>query len=254
MGCLTLRDYVKQVLLEDLKNFKKQTKGIDYEYYNGEYDTTFDKNTGSGDNLVQLKSDAKNLKRIWRQNADHQFFASLNKVHWFSAGGDGPVTAREFKDTLYKLQRLLGMSRKNEISAMLYKPGEKLDSSGWGRLGVLIEGYVTLAHNNMDELMTGYGNTVRANIAKKYQNSGVPKRAMIANEFTLAGYILDAKSFHRSRRLDVSANEGIVDNWKPVGLVTSQKNFLDWLTPESIQMLIDSGLPMYDDKLNALVV
>ena len=193
------------MLLEDLTKFKEKTKGIDYMSDFG--DPTFDQPYQKD---LPHKSLAKDIKRAWAAEADHEFMNSLIKVHWLSGWNIG-----------YALDDLLNLPRNNEISTMGYLPGEGRVTSSWGKAGVIVQGRVTLAANDMEAITSGYFKEVPQEVISKYRSSGTPRRALKFNNLTSGEYILDRETFkpYMSRH-----NEIIVDNWKPVGIVITYES------------------------------
>lgn len=195
-----IRQLIREMLLrEELAGFKKRTKEINY--MSSFDDPTFDYQE------PWHKLLAKDVKRAWAAEADHEFMKSLIKVHWangFDWEGD--------------IERFLSLKGNNEISAMGYLPDSKRVSSSWGEFGVLIQGRVTLAANDMNTINSGYFKNVSDEITSKYKSSGIPRRSTMFGygQDGYGSYIVDKESFdpERSRR-----NEIIVDNWKPIGFV-----------------------------------
>lgn len=221
-----LRQYIKEILNEDLEGFEKETRGYTYA-------------AGSSANLEFdsiAMNFAKKVKRAWQKNADQAFMKSLNKVHWFQAGSGVSL----------KFKWFLNNSGKDEIATSAYLPGTPMFSS-WGNVGVLVDGYVTLAANSMDSIISGYSRDYMPDMLDKYKSSGVPKRAGVFG-VPLAprtDFVLDSASFKPSMWAD---NEFIVDNWKVKALVLG-KNYLDedpkWLKL-AIQLAKDNGIPVVD--------
>lgn len=193
MDEVAVRQIIRDVLAEDLQSFVKRTTGAG-EFKGNMNDPTFEE-------FPSEKKKARNAKRIWSDEADHSFFDSLIKVHWFQ------------HSPLAGLDWILTSSGKDEISTMLYLPGSEITSS-WANVGVVVQGHVTIAANSMDSLVSGYKS--RKDLAGKYAASGVPKRPTRMTRKQTSNYILDRDSFKETSQ---GHNEGIVDNWKPVALV-----------------------------------
>lgn len=247
---MQLRRLIREILLEDLKGFQQRTRGSDY--MSSFDDPTFDQ---SYQKELPHKALAKDVKRAWSAEADHSFMKSLIKVHWL--GG---------LDWEKKLDRFLGLGGNNEVSAMGYLPDSKKVRSSWGTVGVVIQGRVTLAANDMNAITSGYFKDIPDEVTSKYKSSGVPRRSTVfsstANTYGYSSgggssaYILDRSSFdpERSRH-----NEFIVDNWKPIALVigdeadlflesvhaaakgTARATYLDYA-----KGILKQGLPIYD--------
>ena len=251
-----IRQLIREMLLEDLKGFQQRSKGIDY--MSNFEDPTFDLPVQKE---LPHKEMAKDVKRQWAAEADHDFMNSLIKVHW--VGG---------LDWEKKLDRFLSLGGNNEISAMGYLPNSLELSSAWGTIGVIVQGRVTLAANSMNAITSGYFKDIPQEVISKYKSSGVPRRstvfASIENRYGYSpgggsgAYILDRNSFNP---LSSSSNELIVDNWKPIGLVvkhntalfltsvratakeTTKSNYLDYAMG-----MLKHDLPMYDKQMKPI--
>lgn len=180
---------------EDQSGFLEKTKGKGYNV--GYWNPLFKDEPES-------KQKARDVKRAFSEEADHAFFQSLTKVHWFQGNSQK------------RLQKILNASGKDEISTSGYKPGSKLVSS-WGNVGVELQGRATLAANDMDYIYSGYAEDMSVPEREKHKSSGVPRRATGFGT-NAAGYALDAKSFKDGHRSEI-----ILDNWKPVALILSSK-------------------------------
>jgi len=189
-----LRQIIRDILAEDLASFVNRTTGAG-EFKAAMNDPTFEE-------FPAEKKKARNAKRIWAEEADHSFFDSLVKVHWFQFS------------PLASLNWILTSGGRDEISTVLYLPDNDLITSGWGNVGVVVDGRVTIAANSMDSLLSGY--KAKGSVAGKYSSSGIPKRPTRMTRKETANYILDRDSFKESSQ---GRNEGIVDNWKPIALV-----------------------------------
>ena len=244
-----VRRLIREMLLEDLAKFKEKTKDIDYMHSMS--DPTFD------DPYYKdrpYKAQAKDIKRTWTQEADHEFMKSIIKVHWLSGFNVG-----------YALDDLLSLPRNNEIATMGYLPGAGRVTSSWGKAGVIVQGRVTLAANDMNAITSGYFKDVPQEVISKYKSSGTPRRSLMFNDLTSGEYVLDRETFkpEMSRH-----NEFIVDNWKPVGIVITYESqeFLNavrkaprprkgdppgpWL--EYAGHVMKPGLPIYDEDMKLI--
>ena len=190
-----LRDAVRQALTEDREGFEKATHDI--EFGTRVKDPTFLQNQ-------------KAVKRAWATNADHAFMDNLVKVHWVN-------TQFGNRNMFAAVKWFFESSGKDEISCAAYLPGRKLTSK-WGRVGVLVEGTVTLAANDMDAVVSGYSWEITPSDREKHKSSGVPRRPTLFSSTTADYYFFDKKTFKGNRGADYS-NEVIVDNWKVTGIV-----------------------------------
>jgi hypothetical protein len=231
-----LRWIIKEELNEDLAGFMKRTGHISYNAGGDEWspDTTFI-------NEPENRALARDVKRAWAAEADHDFMRSLVKIHW----------------VLYssRVETFMGLSRRNEISAKGYLPRVKMDAP-LGGVGFIVQGRVTLAANSQDTIYSGMSGRLPPETHKYFAASGTPKRARNFNSWMSRGYMLDRKSFSPSTH-----NELIVDNWKPVGIVITPELLAsftdgdDWITDEwapVMKPILESGLPIYDISMKSL--
>jgi hypothetical protein len=185
-------------------------------------DPTFEKSPFS-------KKTARDLKRIWSEEADHGFMDSVVKIHWISSR-----RASTHRSAIQAIKKFLSVSGKNEISTSGYLPDSREFRSTWGDYGVIVKGRTTFAANHMDQIFSGYASKLPDNVVQKYQSSGVPKRPTVFNTsgaFSIGkDYILDAASFGPSTA--ELGNEFIVGNWRPVAIVMPRSDPQDF--PESM--------------------
>lgn len=227
-----LRRIIREELNEDLAGFRKRTDSIRYGAGGSEWDpdTTF---INEPENRVL----AKDVKRVWAAEADHDFMRSLTKVHWIVY----PEQSATF----------MGISGKNEISAKGYLPGAKLDKP-LGGVGFIVQGRVTLAANSQDTIYSGMSGRLPPETHKHFVGSGTPKRARNFNSWISGDYILDRQSFRPTQH-----NELIVDNWKVVAIVIDVPQVFssftgggryDWTS--TMWEILESGFPLYDMDMN----
>lgn len=223
-----LRRIIRGVLNEDLAGFRKRTEHIRYGAGGSEWDpdTTF---INEPENRIL----ARDVKRAWAAEADHDFMRSLTKVHW--------VVYPEQAETF------MALSGRNEISAKGYLPGAKLDKP-LGGVGFIVQGRVTLAANSQDTIYSGMSGHLPPETHKHFAPSGTPKRARNFHSWMSANYMLDEKSFKPEQH-----NELIVDNWKIKAIIIDVPEVFssftgggpyDW-TP-AMGPILESGFPMYD--------
>lgn len=177
-------------------------------------------------------SSGREIKRIFNKHADHNFLSTLDTVHWGY--------------NVEALETLIGRG-KDELSANMSLPGSRFGIYPAGDFGLVVSGRITLASNDMGALYSGghydYIGSDDEKLATKQQQrkrssginklpqarqdySGYAKRAdkfadnpEKAHEFVKRKiqYILDQETFDPAAK----ANEALVDNWKPVGIVSS---------------------------------
>ena len=219
-----LREYIRKLLSE--------SRIVDFAIDLGQSDAY-----KSGDRDTDLKdvTSGREIKKLFNKYADHAFLSSLDTVHWISKWA-GPQAIKE----------LIGQG-KDELSATMSLPGTSFGVYPPGIFGLMINGRITLASNDMDELYTGayydYVGSDNKEKAEKQQqrkkSSGVnklpqtrkdyksfsDKKEMLKSKPELADsyvksrvqFILDKDTWKPSG----STNEALVDNWKPIGIVSS---------------------------------
>lgn len=190
-----LRLKIRKILKEDLAGFLRDSE--DLSYVGSTYSDIESEKSSSPDSVKKSRM----LKSVWAKNADHRFFKSLIKVHWLRAPG-------------YQIQWFLKNSGKDEVSTTGYIPGMQLKSL-WGSIGVVLDGRVTLASNDMNAIISGYHEDLSDEIKNLHVSSGIPKRAMVFNRELAKTFILDRNSFVPGDE----DNEMIVDNWRLVCVV-----------------------------------
>ena len=203
-----IRSIVRSIVEEGLEGFKQKTSKI---HYAGSHeDSTFERNP------TQRKL-ARSVKQAFSEESDQNFFRTLHKIHWVRLAEPPSVK---------KISWFLRGGGRNEISTSGYSANTSDFDSFWGDIGIELQGRVTLAHNDMDDIYSGYSANLDPAVQAKYASSGVPKRASIFTPLQAQGYILDEESFEGG-----DSNEMIVDNWKPVAIWISAKGFKglrDW--------------------------
>ena len=226
-----IRQLIREILLEDFESWITATKsGPAY----------VDIQTAEMPSKGRARG-PRDIKRIWNQHADHQFFDSLIKVHWLSSYN---LDMRQMNaDRLIK--SIINGTGRDEISTMGYLPGARLGSM-WGRYGVIIQGRTTLAANDMDVLLTGEHPGNYPSARKKWKSSGFPRRASNFQPYMASNYILDRSSFDT---LKTDGNELVVDNWKAVGFVVSDPDIFA-INKNTIMIMKKFKLPIYDNNMN----
>lgn len=191
----------EEILGESLEGFLQRAKDISYSA--SHENPTFEDNPSA-------RIGSKGVKRAWaeevKESGSRSFFdKELLKIHWMSDGSEKNIHA------------LVASRGRDEIATMGYLPGTGVPTSrGWGRFGLVIQGWTTLAVNNMDYVYSGFHNKQDPSIKAKYKSSGVPKRASFFNSGSRSAYILDKDSFSV---MDQGLNELIVANWRVSGAV-----------------------------------
>tara|TARA_B100001250_G_scaffold302757_1_gene264500 strand:- start:836 stop:1657 length:822 start_codon:yes stop_codon:yes gene_type:complete len=265
-----LRRYIRQILFEDAFDFAKETGMLQRD---GEMSSSI-RTPMSGP--MANKASRRKLKDIFRKHADHQWLANnITTVHWMK---DHSV-----------LESLIGKG-KDELSTAMYKTGYPVEWHSYGSLGLWIKGHISLAVNDMDDLVSGHyrdytdksqGWSADAVDSETFQHqiasSGINKQPKKIHNFRkFAGikddeksrkifndkykrdfpYVLDADTWEQPGR---QPNEALVDNWQPEGIILANPSHVEWLedtsTPyhESITALANKfGVPIFDENFKAL--
>ena len=178
----------------------------------------------------------RRLKQLYAKHADHNFLKTLNTVHW---------TGDE-----YALKYLMLVPSRDELSTTVSLAGGEFNKPRRVSYGLWIKGRITYAANNMDHIHSGhrgdYFPTHRSEekhfteeelekAKHRKRSSGInkvpwkapynfdfgAKRSIKSPRFLERfPYILDAATFNPEQ---YGTNEALVDNWKPVGLIVTDK-------------------------------
>jgi hypothetical protein len=160
-----------------------------------------------------LRAKARRLKDLWRRHSSQSSLSRLTYVHWFNhAVSDVP----EF----------VLSSGKDEISTSISLAEQPIERTGWGAIGVLLQGWVTFAGNNMNQMMTGYFRKIKAKDRAKYGRAGLPKRPIETTPQAWGSFVLEAGDLEIEEGL---VNEAILDNWTPVA----------WVVTDGIQYMFE---------------
>ena len=211
-----LRDYINSLLVEDLE--RRQALAKDLESSEAWPMKTGDKHRRSMfDKDLQFPS-GKVLKKAFHKHADRSFLNTLTTVHWTDYPGE--------------LKKLLNGSSKDEVSTSVYLPGE-LENTGTGAMGgfgLEIKGHISLLANNMDWIVTGGVRDFEGVDPQRTASSG--KNKGVKKTYAPTGYARDSaivvldKSDWNPVGADegITNNEALVDNWRPIALVTSRED------------------------------
>ena len=241
-----LREYIRELLTEDLERRQALAKDL-----------------AGSDNWPMKKGDrhrrsqfepelalpsGRVLKKAFHKHADHAFMKSLTTVHW--------------ADNVTMIKNMLKGSSKDEISTSAYLPGE-LASTGtgaYGAYGLEVKGHISLLANNMDAINTGstrdfydlFGVEHDAHrTASSGRNKGV-KKTYIPRGYARdnAIVVLSKSDWNPYDSGDgITNNEALVDNWRPVAIVTSNEEYYDEGDMEEIKQLAEEyGLEIKGTK------
>jgi hypothetical protein len=228
-----LRRMVRGIILEDLQSFIDAATKADLNY-----------NAAQGDPLLlhprnkEAKRQARVLKNLWRQHSNQESFRRLTFVHWFS-------------NAVESVPEFVHSSGKDEISTSISSPDDPIGFTRWGVIGIQMKGWVTFAGNNMNQIMSGYMDRAKAKDRAKYGEAGIPKRPLETTPRSWDTFALDAGDLTYDPD---EVNEAILDNWRPVAWVISEKfmNIFKYRQRRSdreelltmIEAIRNSGLPV----------
>ena len=252
-----LRKIVRSVLREDFEGFQKRVSDLSsYDTISGDFPEIEDWEDAQKQKVVS----GKQIKRAFAQEADHNFMNSLTKVHWTGH----PYSVLSF---------LKNANHRDETSTTAYLPGEpispekglhgrtrrKFGGGDGGQVGIEIQGRVTLAHADQDELYTGSWHQSGDNI----KFSGVVRRpAKFKARDEQRGWVLDRESYD-AYVTPGKVNEFVVDNWKPIAVRVPASTLKDLRTSweetgglaqtfKAYQKLFDfvqeAGIPVLDEN------
>lgn len=195
------------------------------------------------------KHDAVTLKRLWAANVDRPFIQSLTKIHWLRIYyGAGTETTNYAK-------RFMAFSHKDECTATGHLPGVPIKPHDFlGGIGIVLDGWVTLAGNDMDNIVSRLFSDIDDLVRDAHKPSGMPRRPHVLQvkirDLIAKTYILDRKSFKPTSQ----PNELFLDNWKPKALIVLQDQIYSPLTPDELRLLSqDLGLPIWDKNCKPLI-
>ena len=228
-----LREYIRELLSEDLT--RRQALAKDLESSEAWPMKTGDKHRRSNFDVDLQFSAGRELKKAFHKHADRAFLNTLTTVHWTDYPG--------------ALKSLLKGSSRDEVSASAYLPGE-LENTGTGAMGefgLVIKGHISLLANNMDWVITGgvrdFEGVDPQRTASSGKNKGVKKTYIPAGYARDSAIVVLDKSDWNPVGADegITNNEALVDNWRPVAIVTSSEDLRpygedddDWLYIEKL--------------------
>ena len=212
-----LREYIRELLLEDAMGFVHDLAAAS-DQFGEKGQPFFGGNPG--------KSGGRAIKRAFNKNADHDWLATLDTVHWTS-----------------DLERLPNLStkRKDELSATMSKPTEDFPQQA-GEFGLWIKGRITLAANDMDKIYSEFYHSygpgkegTEEEVAHRDKSSGRNKRPTVSKDYSRYGNLKRGTDFGEKKARDIPyildqsfwnphphrSNEALVDNWKPIGIVVT---------------------------------
>jgi hypothetical protein len=278
-----LREYVRELLQEDAVGFVKQIGAL-VDRVGSDAFSAYDEKRGHHRPTKEVR---REIKRAFRDNADHAWLATLNTVHW----------AKD-PDSLAFLRG----KHRDELSATISLPGEPVRKL-WNRypVGLWVSGRITLAADDMDAIWSGhYGDYMDAGVdpskpwistgpskeqSHRARSSGInklPLEVPLPNKWRRMAqnierkpelvdllldevpYILDQETWGTTGS-SKHANEALVDNWRARGIVATgnMANVLRGVAKDGqrpsvgiigrlVDIAEDFGVPIVDDELNVI--
>ena len=139
-----------------------------------------------------------------------RWMQSLNKSTWMSYDS-------KMVENLERL--LMRTDRRGDLSCSIALPNQPMESPGtWGWLGLEVEGWVTLAADEMSTLMTGYIGQEPPEHFDRFANSGAPRKPTRFNTSLRHSYIFGPEDAGKLINPEGSP-EALVANWSPKRIV-----------------------------------
>ena len=262
-----LRKFIQEIILEGRADFEQATQDI-------EYTADFNDPLFHRPKMRQYIEPARKVKQAWAMAVDkiepdeyiegekpaklsraRRWIQSLHKVSWMPYSGNVLSHLIKFLDDT---------DRRGEIACALTVPGRPIEMlGGWGWLGVEVDGWVTLAAEDMSALLTGYIGEVPRYQHHRYQHSGVPRRPTMFNPELGSKYIFGPED--EGKLLSPEGGpEGIVANWTPKRIVIDYNTATGYLMDAEYQdpgstispffytMKHEIKLPIVDTKGNPI--
>ena len=190
----------------------------------------------------------KDLKTIYKKNADRNFLDSLTYIHWATSGNPG---------------RYLAADSKHQTSAEGYLPNSKVRQhfpQGFNQqgVGIQIRGFIVFGSNV--NLQSHAGSAYEAQPGKE-ASGHVKTVGNVADEDgpgwldpldpQFSDLVFDEETFSANTGRFKSNNEFILDNWEPLAIVVvggrKNKHF-----DKVLQAAQENNLPMIDEDQNPI--
>ena len=267
-----IRKLIKEMLLEDLESFKQATADINFDQTHE--DPHFKSDAGK-ENIKKARA----VKQAWAAHSDRKFFKDLIKIHWFSNNFMLYHKKSPANIWLSLAINFFKMSHNNEISVCGYRKDKDIPIVlGWGKLGIEVQGWTTLAANEMDSIASGYHGAAYADDENPqsttapilaFRNDGsspsfktnVSKRpSRFGDPYAVNQYALDADSFETRLAGSYSpGNELIVDFWAPIRWVIQNEYLTSLMRRPNLEkmnallnLIEKSNLPLVDFSLTSI--
>lgn len=172
---------------------------------------------------------ARRVKQAWAMAVD-----KIEKNEYVEGGAPPKISkARKWIQSLTKstwmaydsrmvenLERLLMRTdRRGDLACSITLPKRPMESPGtWGWLGLEVDGWVTLAADDMGTLMTGYLGSLPPEQFNRFIHSGTPRKPTQYRPTLSHSYILGSDD--EGKLIEpYSSPEALVANWSPKNIV-----------------------------------
>ena len=200
-----------KILIENWRHFLEEDDNTREEFAKdlcdmGGYDRM---HNPEGDYPEVIKT-GRGIKKMYNKHADRAFLDSLITIHWTERMG------------LVKL--LSHGSSKDELSCAAYLPGE-VTTSTWGDYGVVVDGYISLLANDMNDVMSGGGKDYTLANPERTKSSGANKGVGLSYrcvDYVDKIFVFDEEDWSPRNRKGSRFNEAFVDNWKITAIISPE--------------------------------
>jgi len=218
-----LRRYIRTLFLEDAESFYHDYKRLFT-------DAGYSRAKGRTIRFTE-KEQGQAVKKMWNQNADHEWFANnVDTIH--------------FQKDPYDLLKWSKSKRKDEVSCTMHLKNQEIQppilygiDARFGSIGLMFKGRITLAANDMDFAMTGYKDRYTPEIGNVKSRDDYRHREVSSgiNKYPMSGpnifdeqllkkevpYIFGKEDFDASQ---TKHNEALVDNWEIIAIVAMRED------------------------------
>ena len=202
------REFIK----EDARTREEFSKDLcdmgGYEHRRDYVDAAFGKTIDP--DFPEVMKTGRGIKKLYHKHADRAFLDSLITIHWTEKKG---------------LVHLLAHgSNKDELSCAAYLPGETA-TSVWADYGVVVDGYISLLANDMNDVMSGGGKRYTLANPERTKSSGANKGVGLSyrcTDYVDKIFVFDEEDWNPAIRKHSRFNEAFVDNWKITAIISPE--------------------------------
>ena len=180
-----------------------------YEHRRDYVDAAFGKTIDP--DFPEVMKTGRGIKKLYHKHADRAFLDSLITIHWTEKKG---------------LVHLLAHgSSKDELSCAAYLP-EEAATSAWADYGVVVDGYISLLANDMNDVMSGGGKRYTLANPERTKSSGANKGIGLSyqcTDYVDKIFVFDEEDWNPAIRKHICRfNEAFVDNWKITAIISPE--------------------------------